>query len=713
MSSAALAVLPANPPSAAAVPGTAASTAPSSAPGTWGAGGYPYLDGKICISTPNGTDVTTPLTSWNLGAGRGPGFLTTALTSNGRVDSAAPPLPSVGTQQISPVTAGTNGFGSAAEVATYAALVALFGRGGAAQTARVADAVIRKVSGTAPGCVDTAAEAALLQQAAQLAGPYSLTFADQPHGLRPGATTPVSVKLTSATGHPVPEASVTFASRGAQLSATTATTNAAGSAVVQARVPPGTHATDVAIAVHAALPTGLDEINAEGSPTPTDPSGSVATAIVAAPPTSVTARKNLTLNLSAHPVLRLSLPDRAVALGSTTNPRATITGMYGHKATVVFTIRGPQPISRHTFCADRTARDFGAAVAATSTLTITGDSVATAGRWQPSRRGCYLVTARVTTLNSVPERTVRARAPGAITVLDTSTTLETAHALVRTGQPVTGQAVLEHGYGLGGRLDVALRGPVQPPAGASTCAAARFSSAPVAGTGTGQLDRDVRASATGFSIRAGAAGCYELAGAVLVRLPNGVAMRVPVADAAAPRLLAVDPSVSYAMNRTWSFARGQVSARVTVIGTFNQPVHVALGMRRIPNTDLNCRDANFSAATSAPAGPAVAARTNLATVSVRSAPLSEPGCYEPVPVLTMDANHAITATGSFDSLTSAVAVGADPTTPQSTSGRASPPGRPDTEREIGALAGFLLLCLGAFAYAILAARRTAWESGGR
>jgi hypothetical protein len=687
-----------------------AGAAPGSAPGTWGAGQYAYVDGKVCTSTRGSAQLTTPLTSWDLGAGRDPAFLTTAITSDGTVDSAAPPLPSVGTQSVSPVNAGSTGFASDGEIATYAALIGMFGSSGPARTAQVADAIIGKVSGSAPGCVDTTAETALLQQAAELAGPYTLTFADQPHSLLPGKAAPVSVTLTSAAGHPVPGATVTFASRDAQLAATTATTNGAGVAAVQARVPFGTHARNLAIIAQAALPISLDEINAAASPTSTDPTGSVAPAIIAAPPTTVTGRTNVRLNLSAHPVVQMSLPDQALDLGAGTDPRATITGMYGHKATVVFTIRGPVPISTKSFCADRTAHDFGATVAATSTLTITGDSTATAGRWQPTRPGCYWVTTRLSTLDAVPKVTVHASVHGALTVLDTSAELEAAHALVKSGAPVTGRAMLRNGDGLAGRVHVALRGPVQPPSGASTCAAADFSSAPIAGTGSGVLGRDLRAGAAGFSIHAGGTGCYQLSGAALVQLPKGITVRVPVPPATYPVLLAVNPSVSYAMNRIWSFPRGQVSARVTVIGTFNQPVHVALQMKRVPAADRLCRGASYSAATSAPVGPAVAARANLDTVAVRSAPLAEIGCYEPVPVLTMDGNHAITATGSFDALTSAVTVGADPGVQQSIGGRASPPGQPDMRRELGALAAFLLLCLVAIVYAIRTARRTARQA---
>jgi hypothetical protein len=133
-------------------------------------------------------------------------------------------------------------------------------------------------------------------------------------------------------------------------------------------------------------------------------------------------------------------------------------------------------------------------------------------------------------------------------------------------------------------------------------------------------------------------------------------------------------------------------------------------MMRVPATNLVCRGANYSAALPGPTGPAVAARANLTTVAVRSGPLQEPGCYEPVPVLTMDGNREITATASFNALTSAVAVGSDPHQNGELSGRASPPGSPDLARQIGAAGTYGLLTVLALGYAIAVARRMARES---
>lgn len=686
------------------VPGEAVAFA---AGGTWGAGAYPYLTGKICTTEQNGTPATTPLTSWDLGDGRSPAFLTSSVVSNGTTDSAAPPLPSVGTQTVSPVTAGVAGFTSETDIATYATLLARFGNSSAADAARVADAVLRKATGASPGCVDSAAESALLQQAQRLAGPYTLTFADQPTSLLPGTSAAVRVTLTSAAGQPVPGATVTFRAHSLQLSAMTATTDASGVATVQAQAPQGLRIRNLSVTASAALPTGLQQVNAQTTPSDTDPTGAVASALVAAPPTPVTARKTVRLNLSAHPVMRLSLPDQALDLGAATTPHAIVTGMFGHSATVSFTIRGPARLGSGTFCAGLSRADFGSAVAATSTVRITGDSTIDAGRWQPTKTGCYSVSARLTTLDAVPQAVAHASAATPITVLDTSVALRLQHTLVRAGSEIVGKAVTHHNYGLGGTLDVRMVGPVRPPAGASTCAGADYSSASPVGSGTDAVAADARAPSASFTIRAEGVGCYQLTGALRLRLPGGGIVRVPVSDGASPALLAVDPGVSYAMDRSWSFPRGQVSAHVTVLGTFNQPVHVALRMLRVPDADLLCRTADYSAPSGTLTGPAVAARANLATVAVRSGPLPEPGCYEAVPVLTMDGNRAITATGSFDALTSAVAVGVDPNAHQAVVGSWGPHGRPDLLREVAAGAGFLLLCLLAFGYAVRKARRMA------
>jgi hypothetical protein len=295
-------------------------------------------------------------------------------------------------------------------------------------------------------------------------------------------------------------------------------------------------------------------------------------------------------------------------------------------------------------------------------------------------------------------------------VLDTSVTVRVHQALVKPGDPVTGNAVAGHGYGLGGKVDVHLVGPVQPPPGASNCTSADFSSAGVAANSTAVLPSDVHKEGVSFAVRTDGVGCYRLAGALDLKLPGSGRVTVPIDATRTPHVLAVAPAVSYAMNQVWSYRRGSVSARVTVIGTFNQPAHVALRMMRVPATNLVCRGANYSAALPGPTGPAVAARANLTTVAVRSGPLQEPGCYEPVPVLTMDGNREITATASFNALTSAVAVGSDPHQNGELSGRASPPGSPDLARQIGAAGTYGLLTVLALGYAIAVARRMARES---
>jgi hypothetical protein len=249
---------------------------------------------------------------------------------------------------------------------------------------------------------------------------------------------------------------------------------------------------------------------------------------------------------------------------------------------------------------------------------------------------------------------------------------------------------------------------VQPPPGGADCSTADFSTAATAGTASRAVPGDTRSAVTKLTVPSPSrVGCYQLTGHVDVSLPGGPTVRVPIADPDAPRVLVVHPVVTYAMNRIWSYQRGQVSADVTVIGTFGQPVHVALRMMHIPDANLQCRNADYAAARPTNTGPAVAARANLATVRVRSGPLTAAGCYRPVPVLTMDANRSITATGSFDALLSAVAVGPDPNAaPPIASGPAPPADRPWLA-EICTAAAFVLLCLCAFGYAVASARRTA------
>jgi hypothetical protein len=163
------------------------------------------------------------------------------------------------------------------------------------------------------------------------------------------------------------------------------------------------------------------------------------------------------------------------------------------------------------------------------------------------------------------------------------------------------------------------------------------------------------------------------------------------------------------MNKVWSYTRGSVSARVTVTGTYNQPVHVALRTARVDSADLDCRAADYTSAAPGPGGTAVAADSNLATVTVQSAPLARSGCYEPVPVLTMDRNRTITAAGSFDALAAAVAVGPDPTVDQNTGPATTRLPDGGAARPLVAAVAFLLLCLIALTFALHTARRMASE----
>jgi hypothetical protein len=687
---------------AAAATGVLPGLPAAAAGGTWGAGAYPYLAGQICTTSDGATTSSSPLVSWDLGTGVGPGFVTSQLTSDGTVDSAAPPLASVGSQTVSDVTPGTSGFTSASDIAAYAALVSQFGSGGSAQVAEVADAVIRKASGVSPGCADTGAESALLAQAQQLAGPYSLTFAARPARVLPGTAATVEITLRSAAGRPVPGATVGFSATGVQLAASSATTDGNGVAAVQVTAPATgvTSQPPLSVTAHAALPTGLQLVNATTAPSATDPTGSVAGAIVTATPPTVSATKTLALNLAAHPVMHLAAPTRALDVGTALDPHAEVTGMYGHKANVVFTIRGPVGLSSRTFCGGLSRSDFGTRVAATSTLTITGDSNVDAGAWSPAQPGCYWVDAQLTTLDAVPQATATASLGGPVAVLDTSVTLTIAHALVATSQPVTGSATVEHGHGLAGHLQVRLRGPVRPEPDATGCGGVDYSKAPVQRLGTrGGAD------APTFSAPTAGVGCYQVVGALRLPVPGSGVMRVPIDPSAAPTVLAVDPQVSYAMSKVWSVRSGDVSAQVTVIGTFNQPVHVALRMMHVPNATLDCRSADYTAAKPGPPGAAVAAHANLATVSVHSAKLDQTGCYEPVPVLTMDGNRSITATASFDALTSAVAVGVGPDGARLIDGGTIRPDSAFTLRGFIAGGVFALLCAIAIAYGLSVAQR--------
>src|SRR3954454_17365359 len=107
-----------------------AAPAPAASPGTWGAGHYPYVDGTVCHSGPT----TSPLAAWAVSGGHR-AYLTRAVNSNGRFDSAAPPVPSAGTP-AAPIDVGPGPeFASQHDVA---AIAYLLDHGGAAATTAAA-----------------------------------------------------------------------------------------------------------------------------------------------------------------------------------------------------------------------------------------------------------------------------------------------------------------------------------------------------------------------------------------------------------------------------------------------------------------------------------------------------------------------------------------------------------------------------------------------
>ncbi|HET6877150.1 MAG TPA: Ig-like domain-containing protein [Jatrophihabitans sp.] len=647
----------------------AAAPSSSSSPGSWGAGAYRYLEGLVCSSlagTP--AEITTPLASWYLGGPGAPAYLTEPVTSVAGVDSAAPPLPSVGPQAVHTVVAGEPGFASESDIATYASLISRFGSdGGAEQSAEVAHAVLAAVSGdqsvggeVPPPCDNTGAEAALLRQARELAGPYTVTVTGGSSPVQPGTAQTVTATVRSAAGKPVPDAPVDFTAPDAALSAHTAMTGPDGSAAVQLTVPLGTDRPAVHVRASTALPVGLDEVTATTNPSATDPTGAVAPALLAAAPVEVSAAGKVRVDRSADPVLHVRARPGALVVGAPSTPRVRVSGMYGHRATVQVVVSGPVPLSRHTLCGNLDGKDFARTAATTYTLQTTGDVTAAAGQWTPHQPGCYQVTAALTTLDAVPQAHADAVSTKAVTVLDTTATATPALPLVSPGDDSTGRVLLAHGYGLAGTAHVRLLGPVRPRIGAHQCAGVDFADAPAGPATTVDLAEDMSRPAAHYSLHTSSVGCYRVAGTAVLRLPDGGAVHVPIGEDAAHPVLAIAPRITYSMTRIWAYQHGAVSARATVIGTFDAPAHVALRLQRVSDSPLGCRSAHFTGATPSHTGPAVPVDGDLQTVSVSSGRLAATGCYAPVAVLTMDANPSITATGHFVALRSAVEVGLDP-----------------------------------------------------
>jgi hypothetical protein len=629
----------------AAVTGSAAAT-----PGTWGADESSYLDGIVCPTA----DGSSPLAAWDFGTGSA-AYLVVPVTSTGSTDSAALPFTSAGRQSVTTVGAGRDGFTSVTDIATYARLLS---RSLSTQdTAQVAEAVMAKAGASnGPACGGTSDIASLVNSAANQAGPYTVTVTPATTPTVMGQPDIFIATVRSATGNPVPQLTVAFTSPDASLAATTATTDGTGAASIRFTAPTGTTAPSVSVTASVSASIGLDEVSILANPSPTVPSGASVSAIYPAPPVTVTATANVTIDPSAQPLISTKASVNAIDIGSTFSPTATVSGLRGHTGNVNFTVYGPLPNTGD--CAQATFSPSSPIAGTTSTVQTSGDATVTALPWKPTRPGCYSVQANVATTNASPNGTASSNFQSGdanVLVLATTASLSLAHPIAGVG-PIAADIHIAHSDSASGVVSGRVLGPVAPDGG--SCAKLDWTKAPhTIGIANTPINGD--APITLKSAPANAVGCYLIQPTLDLTVPDFGTVEVPVTTSAPATVLLLAPTVTETTDQIWSISPARVKTHVSTAGTMGQPAHVAIQMMYVPSSVFGCRTVDWHGAVLATTGPAVAVPATNVSMAVLSGATPKPGCYAPVPRLTMDANPAVTAVGPLGIANDIIGAGID------------------------------------------------------
>ncbi|MEO6884928.1 MAG: hypothetical protein ABI232_01395 [Jatrophihabitantaceae bacterium] len=621
----------------------------TAAPGTWGAGQYTYLDGVVCDQADGST---APLASWDFGTGA-PAFLTEMVTSNGLQDSAALPVPSAGAQYTNAVAPGQDGFTSAADIATYAKLIAKYGASDTARVVDVAAALQLKATGATADCATN--PAALIGAAADGAGPYTVRLTTTVPAVLGKVDTLVAT-VRGGTGRPVAGLTVGFAGVDTPVSNASAVTAADGTAKTQFTVPAGISTSKFSFSASVSAVIGLDEVTVAVSPSFTNPSGTAATAVTLAAPVTTSAMTTVSVDPTASPVLQPSASVRGVALGVPFTPGATVTGMRGHSGQATLTIYGPVPLDTAAYC---TAASFGASTpvaASTNAIPVAGDQTIVGLPWTPEKAGCYYVGASIATTDATPNVTVNSGfgiQTAKVTVVPTTLALTVANPIAGLGALAASVAPAHVGTAKG-VISARLLGPLPPPTD-GTCSALTWTKAPHStAVATAQLNGVKAVTITSTPVTKG--GCYEWAPQLQFDVPGAGTVTVPATSSAAA-VLVLTPSVTMTSDQIWAATPNPVSAHVTVFGTYGQAAHVVIAMRYVPTPAQGCSFADFRHAATVAAGPSFAVAAAGEVVVAQTGPTTQPGCYSPVPTLTVDNFPTITATGKVGVASNTIGAG--------------------------------------------------------
>lgn len=608
--------------------------------GTWGARGYQYVGGVVC----HAGAVSSPLASWDFGDG-GLDFLADAVRSNGLTDSAALPTQSTPGRFASPVIPGQYGFGSDADIATYAELLARWGRSRPAEVAR--GVLDRTDPGRVPNCVDAGAAESLVASAAERAGPYTLSLSNATSPAVLGARNAITVHVTGSSGAPAAGVHVELdadADVFGSDATTTVTTGADGTATAPFVAPRGLAAESIGFQAIASVPIGLEAV--------TVVSGGgqrYATALYADSAQTFTGQRSVPIDATADPHIRLSSSSTAGVEQAPIDLGVVVSGMRGHSGQAQVQVSGPAPLDAKTLCGSGAAASD--AVAYTSPLIeVVGDQTVDAGTWTPAHAGCYRVQAKLATSDAVPEARADSGAV-TVTVLDSTATFTTQHTVISPGA-VSGSLAIAHSHGLGGTATLLVRGPATPHSG--DCSSVDWSKQPARTVAGKPVRGDHKYAVRTSAITA--PGCYLVAGTVGLPVPGGIA-RVPIRLASTDGLLyLLHPSLTLTADRIWSESPNPVATHVVVTGTYGQAGTLRVEMLHAPPGSRGCRDVSFAGADADGAGPNVPVKGD-GSYAVTSGPTPHNGCYSLVPSVTMTANPAVRAVGRAGAAGSVITAG--------------------------------------------------------
>jgi hypothetical protein len=634
--------------------------AATAAPGTWGAGQYAYADGTVCGSA----DTTAPLAAWTVSGGYR-AYLTQEVTSTGPFDSAAPPVPSAG--RPNPAIDVTPGIGFAGE-ADIAAVAYLLSEAHQSASATAAAVLAQTDPGDLPTCADRAAAAAALANARSHAGPYEVTVTAGPEKARPGHPVPVQAVVRTAAGQPVPGARVAFSAERADVQTSTAVTDDTGTAHAQVSVHSGAGPA-VTVTAATAVATGLRAATITATPSATNPTGNSVPAVYPAAPTRFAGSSDLSVDQSAHPRVSTALESRLVRAASPFTPRADVSGLNGHTANVGFELLGPRRLADRTLCRsldDAGWTRAGVRVVATTSVTVTGDGTAQGGSLTAATVGCYALRVRVATVDATPPAS-RTTPLAVLAAVDTTVASRDDQPAVfasrQTGRRLTGTVEVTHDYGIGTDVELAVTGPITPRDGNCTADATAWRGAPhstvAAASRPGPVSGDgataLQYSAPGPS----EVGCYRVEPTVVLAAGGD---RLHVAADRDRAAFVLDPTLTATVQQTWSVAPAPVPVQVDVAGLFGLAAHVHTAMYRTAANPAGCTRATFTGTDRAATGPAanVPARPGIVTLTLRSGPTPQVGCYAVVPELTIDAAPHVQIAGRLGGDQAVLIAGIDP-----------------------------------------------------